>query len=212
MEQLAGHLGLDTFYVLGNSSGGPYSLACAYALPDRVQAAGASCSVAPMGRPGALRGLPPVNLLLAASARWFPPLTSLLRRQMQRMIQGGVEEALKKAMPSLPETDKEALYEPANLRVVAQSLQEGYRQGWQGIAHDDSLVNRDWGFDPADIAVHVEIWHGTEDVNVPFHAAEYLHRVIPDSRLTPVDGAGHFFLIGRWREVLTGLVGSENRK
>jgi pimeloyl-ACP methyl ester carboxylesterase len=40
IEQLADHLGLDTFYVAGHSSGGPCSLACAAYLPKRVLGVG----------------------------------------------------------------------------------------------------------------------------------------------------------------------------
>jgi pimeloyl-ACP methyl ester carboxylesterase len=40
MEQLADHLGVDTFAVAGHSSGGPCALACAVCLPHRVKAVG----------------------------------------------------------------------------------------------------------------------------------------------------------------------------
>jgi pimeloyl-ACP methyl ester carboxylesterase len=40
VEQLADHLGQETFMVAGHSSGGPCALACAARLPNRVQAVG----------------------------------------------------------------------------------------------------------------------------------------------------------------------------
>ena len=39
--QLADHMGIDKFYVMGWSAGGPHALACAYRLPDRVSAGAA---------------------------------------------------------------------------------------------------------------------------------------------------------------------------
>jgi pimeloyl-ACP methyl ester carboxylesterase len=38
IKELADQLGLEQFAVTGWSAGGPYALACAYALPERVKA------------------------------------------------------------------------------------------------------------------------------------------------------------------------------
>jgi pimeloyl-ACP methyl ester carboxylesterase len=43
VEQLADHLGQETFMVAGHSSGGPCALACAACLPQRVRAVGILC-------------------------------------------------------------------------------------------------------------------------------------------------------------------------
>jgi pimeloyl-ACP methyl ester carboxylesterase len=43
VEQLADHLGQETFMVAGHSSGGPCALACAARLPNRVRAVGILC-------------------------------------------------------------------------------------------------------------------------------------------------------------------------
>ena len=51
--------------------------------------------------------------------------------------------------------------------------------GAAGVAQDDVLVNREWDFDPAGVQPRIDIWHGDADVNVPVHAATYLHEVLP---------------------------------
>lgn len=56
---LADHLGIDTFYVLGWSAGGPYALACAFQLAKRVQAGAVVSGLAPADRPSPYRGYPP---------------------------------------------------------------------------------------------------------------------------------------------------------
>jgi pimeloyl-ACP methyl ester carboxylesterase len=206
VSELADQLGLTTFYVEGWSAGGPHALACAWGLPERVKAVALIASVAPMQREKALSGLPLPNRALAASARWFPPITYFIRWLTRRMVLRNAQEASQRVMASIPEADKAALYSPENLAVFIQSIQEGYRPGWQGVAQDDIIVNRDWGFEPASIQVSVDIWHGEADVNVPFRAGCYLATSIHGARTFFLPGEGHFFVLKYWGEVLAALV------
>jgi pimeloyl-ACP methyl ester carboxylesterase len=57
VEELADALGLERFSVVGVSTGAPYALACAHALPDRVRATAAVSSLSPL-RTLALHGVP----------------------------------------------------------------------------------------------------------------------------------------------------------
>ena len=206
IDQLADHLGIDTFYVMGYSAGGPHALVCAHELPGRVIACAAVSSVAPMGRPGAFKGMPLPNRILSGSARWAPWMTRLIRRMMYRMLVGDVEKAAQRLMSSIPEADKRALYAAENIEIFEKSVRESFRSGWHGVAQDDMVVNQDWGFKVSAIQVQVDIWHGDKDVNVPCHAGEYLHANIPGSRATILSGEGHFFLLRHWGQVLAALI------
>ena len=58
LRTIADTLGIDKFEVIGLSGGGPYTLACAAAMPDRVVAAGVLGGVAPsVGRTGSAAGV-----------------------------------------------------------------------------------------------------------------------------------------------------------
>ena len=206
VSQLADWLRLDNFYVEGHSAGGPYALACARYLPGRVRAVALVSSAAPMNRPRAFKGLPLPNMALAASARWAPPLTGLLRWLTLKMLMRDPEQTPRRLMASIPAADKEKLYEQDNLALFVQSITEGYRSGWRGVAQDDVIVARDWGLELGAISVPVDIWHGQADVNVPFSGAQYLATVLPMARTFFLPGEGHFFILGRWREILTMLV------
>jgi pimeloyl-ACP methyl ester carboxylesterase len=212
VRQLADHLGLHTFYVEGYSAGGPHALVCAHQLPDRVLAGAAIASVAPMGRPGAYDGLPFFNQVLARSARLFPWFTGFIRWIMRRLVLGDAEKSARRLMSSIPEADRAALYAPQNLEMFVSSVREGFRPGSRGVAHDDVLVNRDWGFDLAEVSPRIDIWQGEADVNVPPHAATYLHGVLPHARVTFAPGKGHFFLFERWQDILLGLVSENDRQ
>jgi pimeloyl-ACP methyl ester carboxylesterase len=208
IAQLAEHLEIDHFYVAGHSAGGPHALVCAHQLPEQVLAAAAISSVAPMDRDNAYRGMPMMNLLLARSARQFPVLVHLIRWFMRKMVMGDLEKATKQLMPSIPDTDKTVLNDPHNAEIFINAVREGFRSGWQGVAQDDILINRDWGFDLSMIRPHVDIWHGTEDVNVPIGAAEYLHERLPHAQANYLSGEGHFFLLKYWGKILSTLVES----
>src|SRR5210317_201332 len=56
ISELADQLGLEKFYIIGHSAGGPYALACAYKLPDRIVACGIVSGLAPYDRPNPYRG------------------------------------------------------------------------------------------------------------------------------------------------------------
>jgi pimeloyl-ACP methyl ester carboxylesterase len=204
--QLADHLGLEAFYVTGYSAGGPHALACAHQLPGQVLAEAVMGCVAPMGRPGAYAGLPLSNQILARSARSFPWFTKLIRRIMRGMLMGDAEQATRRLMSSIPDTDKAVLYTSPNAELFVSSVREGFRPGSQGVAQDDMLVNQEWGFDLASVKPRIDIWHGEADLNVPLHAAKYLRDHLPRTRITTLPGEGHFFLLKRWEEVLAALV------
>lgn len=206
LRQLADSLGLDNFFVEGHSAGGPYALACACALPERVRAVALVSSAAPMNRPGAYNGLPLPNLALAAAARWAPPLTGLLRWLTWKMLMRDPEQTSRRVMASLPEADKAKLYAPDNLAIFIQSITEGYRSGWRGVAQDDVIIARDWGLEPGAVSTPVDIWHGQADVNVPFSGAQYLTAVLPGIRTFFLPGEGHFFIMQRWGDILSALV------
>ena len=56
LRAIADTLGIDKFEVIGLSGGGPYTLACAAAMPDRVVAAGVLGGIAPSRGADAIGG------------------------------------------------------------------------------------------------------------------------------------------------------------
>src|SRR5437879_7300478 len=57
VAELADHLGVGHFAVLGISGGGPYAAACARSLPDRVSAAAMVSGYANLAKPGSEAGM-----------------------------------------------------------------------------------------------------------------------------------------------------------
>lgn len=206
VSELADHLGIEQFYVDGHSAGGPHALACAHQLPERVVAGAAISSVAPMSRPNAYKGMPLLNQLLAKSARHIPLITKMFRWMMRKMIIGDFEKSSKQLMASIPASDKKVLYNSPNAESFISAVREGFRFGSRGVAQDDTLINRDWGFDLACIKPRIDIWHGEADVNVPIGAAKYLCEMLPHTHATFLPDEGHFFLLKYWEKILSALV------
>jgi pimeloyl-ACP methyl ester carboxylesterase len=77
VEQLADHLGISTFHVIGWSAGGPHALACAYKLPDRISAGALISGLAPPDRPNPYEGLPLMLKTLMIIARRLPPVFAI---------------------------------------------------------------------------------------------------------------------------------------
>jgi pimeloyl-ACP methyl ester carboxylesterase len=207
ISQLADHLGLDRFYVMGWSAGGPHALVCAYKLADRVLAGAIVSGLAPPDRPNPYEGLPFPNRILMFVFRRIPRFVYLFRRMGYAAIKGDPEDVGKKLASASPPADRQLIEVQENQTMFVADIQEGYRQGWQGPAQDDVIIiNKPWGFRLEDIAVRIDVWQGEVDQNVPLSQGYYQHDRIPNSRLTVLPGQAHLYLLAQWREVLAALV------
>ncbi len=204
--QLADHLGVDKFYVEGWSAGGPHALACAHKLPERVLAGALISGLAPPDRPNPYEVLPLPNRILMILGRNLPSSVFLLRRMMYPKIVGDPEEAGKTLASSFPPVDRALAEIPENNQMLIPDIQEGYRQGWDGPAQDDIIINSSWGFKLQDIQTRFDVWQGEIDKNVPVNQGEYQHKLLPNSRLTVLPGQAHLYLLTHWREILEALV------
>jgi len=206
IAQLANHLGINRFYVLGWSAGGPHALACAYQMPKRVIAGAVAASPGPMNQPGATKGLTfPKRAFIFASQN-IPWLIGVFRKVASNTIWGDPEEVKQKLLSSFPDDDQGLMLQSGNLDMLFADIQEGYRQGWQGATQDDIVIMQDWGFDIADINVRIDIWHGGQDTNVPVFSGEYLRDRIPNSHASFLPGEGHLFLLNHWSAVVQTLI------
>jgi pimeloyl-ACP methyl ester carboxylesterase len=204
--QLADFLNIDRFYVQGWSAGGPHALACAYKMSERIIAGSIISGLAPPDRPQPYEGLPIQNKLLMIIGRSAPSLVYLFRRVARSMIMGDPEEVNEKLAASFPEEDRQVIENHGYKELLVIDIQEGYRQGWQGPAQDDIIINTPWGFHIEEIQVRIDIWQGELDKNVPLNQGEYQHKLIPNSRLTIVPDHAHVYLLSHWREILGALV------
>ncbi|WP_438352530.1 alpha/beta fold hydrolase [Microbacterium sp. CJ88] len=184
-RQLADALGLDRIAVVGESGGGPFALATAYVMQEKITTAVVACGLAPWGAGLDVQAMSPALRFMmraARSAPWLlPPLLNTMRRRLARpdAATAGLEKSLETAVPAeryAPEVRRTAL---ATLPAILDALGGGPRAAVQELR----IVTHDWGFERSAIRCHVDIIHGELDTNVPVSSAHSNAAAIPDSTL-----------------------------
>lgn len=207
---IADALGIESFFVLGWSGGGPHALASAALLPERVRAAATVAAAAPYRAEGLdwLAGMGEENLAEFGAAETGE---DALRAYLEGEVEGVDSvngENLREAFGDLVcEADRRALTGEV-AEYLAGAIQEAVRNGIWGWFDDDMAFIREWGFDVGSVEVPVTIWHGDEDRFVPFSHGEWLADNVSEARSCLRAGEGHISLaVGAYDQILDQLTG-----
>lgn len=186
-------LGIDRFDVVGWSAGGPFALALAAALPERVRA------VATIGGMAPVRSRADRSELGLRADRMLIPLCRrapwLARAMLRAALLGGAERAKKTMLRPFSDADRRVLA-PLPADVVVAGTDAAHAHGVAGIVDDYRAFGApEWGFDLGDIRAPVTVWQGDADAAVPETIGRRLAAELPDADLRLVPGAGHFLMI-----------------
>jgi len=197
---LADALHLDTFAALGVSGGGPYALACAAKIPERVTGCGLMSAIGPLSLPHSMDGMASVNRIVFTLARFMPALPgAFLPRQ--------IKSSMKSMQKYIDEGTSPLADVPPHVfaQLIADQL-EAVRAGGKGITFDMGIVTRDWGFKLEKIHIRVSMWHGAEDNLAPLALARYVAEHIPGCVIKVIPSAGHAGTFSCADEVIRTLV------
>jgi pimeloyl-ACP methyl ester carboxylesterase len=204
VEELADDLGIDRFGVIGFSAGAPYAVACGSRLRDRVTAI---ALVSPLGRadvPGVVDDMATARFMRLA--RRAPRVMGLIYAVVARQGRKDPDAAHERFFRDASRVDRAVVDRPEVKSRWMPAFVEAAHAGGRGLAEDMRVVQRAWGFDPADVHIPVHLWHGRLDrVAPPSHAEQWIE-VLDDCRPVWSDDEGHFLIQDHFEEVLGAIV------
>ncbi|MFZ9935912.1 MAG: alpha/beta fold hydrolase [Luteolibacter sp.] len=200
-------LGVATFAQLGVSGGGPYVLACAALLPERVTTSAVLCGAVALAD-GQRRGLHPVYQILIP-LRHLPHACFTMPLKLAARIATAApdEPPVSWILKTLPQADRKLLLaNPEAQHVLAMSFAEGVRQGGRGVMEDAGIYLQHWNLPLENITRPIRYWHGGMDRNISADMARQFVSSIPHARLDVDPDEGHFSLaIHRARDAMDHL-------
>jgi pimeloyl-ACP methyl ester carboxylesterase len=203
IEQLVTALGIDRFALMGHSSGGPYALACALAMPQRITRMALVSCVVPLDEvPAAWAALDEDERRLVELARDHPDQAAATIADAAGWLADQPDRFL--TLPR-PEPDALLLQDPSVRSRYLDMVREAVRQGLAGYVSDEVLERRPWGFRLGDVNSPVAVWHGGKDGYIPLAHVEAMAALLPRSRTRFHADQAHGLIISSWVAILAEL-------
>lgn len=199
MERFADALGIGKFGQLGISGGGPYVLACAARIPDRLTRSavlGGAVLLEETAR--GLRGLHPGYRILIPIRKLpgavFSPMFRLAGMAARCDLS---KPPLSWALHSLAKADRRLLLDfPELSALLTESFCEApVESGGRGVMTDAAVYFQRLAFDPERVRHPIRYWHGGEDRNIPLAMVRDFTRKIAGAELVVEESLGHFSLV-----------------
>lgn len=207
LRTIADTLGIDKMIVVGLSGGGPYTLACAAGLPDRVVAVGVLGGVAPTCGPDAISGgAMTLGLRIAPVLRLGGTPLRLTASTLIRLSRPVASPVLGLYAMFSPQADRHLLTRPEFKAMFLDDLLNGSRKQLAAPFCDVIIFARDWGFRLHEVKVPVRWWHGDHDHIIPFAHGEHVVARLPDAELYHLPGESHLAGLGRGEEILATMM------
>lgn len=208
-ETVLDRLGVDRFYTLGWSGGGPHALACAAFLPGRVIGAVTVGGLAPYGSEGLdwMAGMGDENVAaFRAALAGGVDLRAFLEQVVPSFATMTGDQVVARLGDQVPEVDRTAIDgEAANW--LAEVFRESVRSGIWGWYDDELAFVHGWAFAVSDIATPTAVWQGALDRNTPLAHGEWLASHIPAAHPHMLPNHGHFSLgVDSFGLMLDGLL------
>jgi pimeloyl-ACP methyl ester carboxylesterase len=194
LAQLAAHVGADKFHLMGWSGGGPYVLATAKVMPERILTASICCGAPPLMFLG-YQHVSWVYRMMIRLRRPFPSLLGLVLRAGRIISSGQPDRApLKWFMPMLGREDRRVLADPHFFTVVRQGIIEALKRGPSMVIADADIYLSEWGFEVGEIDTLIHFWHGKDDRNISWKYSEQISRLMPRVTTHWLEHEGHYSL------------------
>jgi pimeloyl-ACP methyl ester carboxylesterase len=195
----------------GVSGGGPYALACAFALPsEKLKCVSIVCGLGPVPDIG-MKGARWLNWIGFTFGyhytprifnRWFwqSQICGRLDWSDEKRLERHMKEFLD-SKPTAHEKDFEVMTDEDNARRFLLSSRESFSQGFDAALQDGRLLSEDFGFRIQDIRpdLPMQLWYGKHDVFVPLNHGETIAKRLGDRATLRVEDETHASIFFKWR-------------
>ncbi len=208
VSDLLDQLNLPAVHLMGVSGGGPYALATACELNERILSTTIVCGAPPLAELEdrsemiwpyrvLLRARPIIPAILKPAI----PLTKWIASKRYN------QPPLSWFVKTLSPADQEVLNGKEADDFALFSFREAVIKGAPGLLSDaDAYTNR-WDLDYSLITKPVHFWHGTADRNIPFKMAKHLAAQVPHATSHWIEDEGHYSLpIKHSRAIITEML------
>ena len=202
---LVNSLGIGRFQITGVSGGGPFAVATAAALGDRVTALALVSPVGLIAGPDGFAKLSPFHSLCFRILPRVPGALFAVFHAQRFGLAVAPKLAMSIAVLRSSEADRQAMRKPQIRAQMTQTFASGLQPGVAGAVCDMALFGRPWGFDFSGVRAATRIWIGDCDRNVPMTAVRALSAALPGCELIEIPGAGHLWVAEHAHAVMDWL-------
>ena len=203
VRQLADHLRMDRFGVVGVSSGGSCVAAVAHFIGERLTGAAIMSGPAPPEARVSIQGMQQTNKAAQHLLRFVPWLLIPVMSFGMRRAQRAPEQMIEWMTRSMPSADVNVISRPEVRGLMIRNFQRRVAPTAIRAARQDfAMEAKPWGFRLRDIDTHVHVWHGGADRNVPSANGEYLSEAIPNATMHLLAEEGHTLFHNHFDEIL----------
>ena len=206
--ELAAHLRIDKFRILGISGGAPYAYAAAWMNPERVEAIAVVSGAPPIAELEDRSGLLTLYNAILALRQSQPGLLRALFHIARPFARLKLPIRIRPLLlKTLQPCDANVLRDSKSFEACFESARQAWRSSAAGVLTDADIYAEPWGFSLEDVRVPVRLWHGKKDRTFAFRLAEEIAVRLPNCEFHLIDDAGHFSLpIRHTQEILADLV------
>ena len=206
VSALVDAIGVERFSTVGVSAGGPYALALALQLPQRVSRVALCSTLAPFRPPHRtpeLRRRVRLPLAVLAAA---PELCRRVGDTLMPVVAANPGLVTRVIALHAAPVERRRLGTVAERAAASRSFLDATAWGVGGLIEDFCTYASGWGFDPAQVLTPVHLWHGAADPLVPVEHALQLAAMLPDCRVFVDADEGHHFFRSNLEQILRALI------
>lgn len=198
---LADVLELERYAIVAYSAGGPYALAAAEAMVDRITRVGIVSGAAPSEMPRFRKGICATDRVMTRICAHLPRLARSLTKHAIILARRDPRRFGRELNRDFSTPADRALLDDGYRRMGVELFLEAARNGPAGIVEDFAVWARPSGIDLDRIKVPVHLWHGDADHTIPVSHSRWIESRVRSSKLIIWPGVGHLHTQDRWAEV-----------